>query len=285
MNMITLNNGVKMPVIGFGVFQIQDQTQCEQCVMDAIHAGYRLIDTAAVYGNEIAVGHAVRNSGITREEMFLTSKLWVQDAGYESAKKAIDRSLKNLHTDYLDLYLIHRPFGDYYGAWHAMEEAYEAGKIRAIGLSNFDSARIIDLIMNNHIIPVVNQVECHPFYQQKELQCFLKEQNILMEAWAPFAEGKNQIFQNETLVRIGKSYGKSPAQIILRWNIQRGIIPLAKSVHRERIEQNLSVFDFELADEDMLIISQLDEGQTLFGKNEDPVYAKMINSVKIHGEQ
>lgn len=285
MNMITLNNGVKMPVIGFGVFQIQDQTQCEQCVMDAIHAGYRLIDTAAVYGNEIAVGQAVRNSGITREEVFLTSKLWVQDAGYESAKKAIDRSLKNLHTDYLDLYLIHRPFGDYYGAWHAMEEAYEAGKIRAIGLSNFDSARIIDLIMNNHIIPVVNQVECHPFYQQKELQCFLKEQNILMEAWAPFAEGKNQIFQNETLVRIGKSYGKSPAQIILRWNIQRGIIPLAKSVHRERIEQNLSVFDFELADEDMLVISQLDEGQTLFGKNEDPVYAKMINSVKIHGEQ
>ena len=285
MNRITLNNGVKMPVVGFGVFQIQNQTQCEQCVVDAIHAGYRLIDTAAVYGNERAVGQAFRNSGITREEMFLTSKIWVQDAGYESAKKAIDSSLKNLHTDYLDLYLIHRPFGDYYGAWRAMEEAYEAEKIRAIGLSNFDSARIIDLIMNNHIIPVVNQVECHPFYQQKELQCFLKEQNILMEAWAPFAEGKNQVFQNETLVQIGKNYGKSPAQIILRWNIQRGIIPLAKSVHRERIEQNLSVFDFELSDEDMFVIPQLDEGQTLFGKNEDPVYAKMINSVKIHGEQ
>ncbi len=182
MNMITLNNGVKMPAIGFGVFQIQDQTQCEQCVMDAIHAGYRLIDTAAVYGNEIAVGQAVRNSGITREEMFLTSKLWVQDAGYESAKKAIDRSLKNLHTDYLDLYLIHRPFGDYYGAWRAMEEAYEAGKIRAIGLSNFDSARIIDLIMNNHITPAVNQVECHPFYQQEDTCRFLHEQGIVMEA-------------------------------------------------------------------------------------------------------
>ena len=253
MNRITLNNGVKMPVVGFGVFQIQNQTQCEQCVVDAIHAGYRLIDTAAVYGNERAVGQAFRNSGITREEMFLTSKIWVQDAGYESAKKAIDSSLKNLHTDYLDLYLIHRPFGDYYGAWRAMEEAYEAEKIRAIGLSNFDSARIIDLIMNNHIIPVVNQVECHPFYQQKELQCFLKEQNILMEAWAPFAEGRNQVFQNETLVQIGKNYGKSPAQIILRWNIQRGIVPLAKSVHRERIEQNLSVFDFELSDEDMFV--------------------------------
>ena len=285
MDTITLNNGVKMPAAGFGVFQIQDQAQCEQCVVDAVHAGYRLIDTAAVYGNEAAVGRAVQRCGVLREELFLTSKLWVQDAGYDAAKKAIDTSLKNLQTDYLDLYLIHRPFGDYYGAWRAMEEAYGAGKIRAIGLSNFDPARIVDLTMNNRITPAVNQVECHPFYQQEDARRFLQEQGIVMEAWAPFAEGKKQIFQNETLRSIGAKYGKSPAQVILRWNVQRGIVPLAKSVHRERMEQNLSVFDFALSDDDMFAISQLDEGQTLFGKNEDPAYAKMINSVKIHGEQ
>ena len=285
MNEITLNNGVKMPVIGYGVFQIQDEKQCEQCVVDAVEAGYRLIDTAAVYGNEEAVGRAVHRCGVPRDELFLTSKLWVQDASYEGAKAAIDHSLKNLQTDYLDLYLIHRPFGDYYGAWRAMEEAIDAGKLRAIGLSNFDPARVVDLTMNNRITPAVNQVECHPFYQQEGTRRFLQEQGIVMEAWAPFAEGKKQIFQNETLLSIGAKYGKSPAQVILRWNIQRGIVPLAKSVHRERMEQNLSVFDFALSDDDMVAISQLDEGQTLFGKNEDPAYAKMINSVKIHGEQ
>ena len=285
MNEITLNNGVKMPVIGYGVFQIQDEKQCEQCVVDAVETGYRLIDTAAVYGNEEAVGRAVRRCGVPREELFLTSKLWVQDASYEGAKAAIDRSLKNLQTDYLDLYLIHRPFGDYYGTWRAMEEAIDAGKLRAIGLSNFDPARVVDLTMNNRITPAVNQVECHPFYQQEGTRRFLQEQGIVMEAWAPFAEGKKQIFQNETLLSIGAKYGKSPAQVVLRWNIQRGIVPLAKSVHRERMEQNLSVFDFALSDDDMVAISQLDEGQTLFGKNEDPAYAKMINSVKIHGEQ
>ena len=285
MNEITLNNGVKMPVIGYGVFQIQDEKQCEQCVVDAVEAGYRLIDTAAVYGNEEAVGRAVHRCGVPRDELFLTSKLWVQDASYEGAKAAIGRSLKNLQTDYLDLYLIHRPFGDYYGAWRAMEEAIDAGKLRAIGLSNFDPARVVDLTMNNRITPAVNQVECHPFYQQEGTRRFLQEQGIVMEAWAPFAEGKKQIFQNETLLSIGAKYGKSPAQVVLRWNIQRGIVPLAKSVHRERMEQNLSVFDFALSDDDMVAISQLDEGQTLFGKNEDPAYAKMINSVKIHGEQ
>ena len=285
MNEITLNNGVKMPVIGYGVFQIQDEKQCEQCVVDAVEAGYRLIDTAAVYGNEEAVGRAVHRCGVPRDELFLTSKLWVQDASYEGAKAAIDHSLKNLQTDYLDLYLIHRPFGDYYGAWRAMEEAIDAGKLRAIGLSNFDPARVVDLTMNNRITPAVNQVECHPFYQQEDTRRFLQEQGIVMEAWAPFAEGKKQIFQNETLLSIGAKYGKSPAQVVLRWNIQRGIVPLAKSVHRERMEQNLSVFDFALSDDDMVAISQLDEGQTLFGKNEDPAYAKMINSVKIHGEQ
>ena len=285
MNEITLNNGVKMPVIGYGVFQIQDEKQCEQCVVDAVEAGYCLIDTAAVYGNEEAVGRAVHRCGVPRDELFLTSKLWVQDASYEGAKAAIDHSLKNLQTDYLDLYLIHRPFGDYYGAWWAMEEAIDAGKLRAIGLSNFDPARVVDLTMNNRITPAVNQVECHPFYQQEGTRRFLQEQGIVMEAWAPFAEGKKQIFQNETLLSIGAKYGKSPAQVVLRWNIQRGIVPLAKSVHRERMEQNLSVFDFALSDDDMVAISQLDEGQTLFGKNEDPAYAKMINSVKIHGEQ
>lgn len=285
MNEITLNNGVKMPVIGYGVFQIQDEKQCEQCVVDAVETGYRLIDTAAVYGNEEAVGRAVHRCGVPRDELFLTSKLWVQDASYEGAKAAIDHSLKNLQTDYLDLYLIHRPFGDYYGAWRAMEEAIDAGKLRAIGLSNFDPARVVDLTMNNRITPAVNQVECHPFYQQEGTRRFLQEQGIVMEAWAPFAEGKKQIFQNETLLSIGAKYGKSPAQVVLRWNIQRGIVPLAKSVHRERMEQNLSVFDFALSDDDMVAISQLDEGQTLFGKNEDPAYAKMINSVKIHGEQ
>lgn len=285
MNEITLNNGVKMSVIGYGVFQIQDEKQCEQCVVDAVEAGYRLIDTAAVYGNEEAVGRAVHRCGVPRDELFLTSKLWVQDASYEGAKAAIDHSLKNLQTDYLDLYLIHRPFGDYYGAWRAMEEAIDAGKLRAIGLSNFDPARVVDLTMNNRITPAVNQVECHPFYQQEGTRRFLQEQGIVMEAWAPFAEGKKQIFQNETLLSIGAKYGKSPAQVVLRWNIQRGIVPLAKSVHRERMEQNLSVFDFALSDDDMVAISQLDEGQTLFGKNEDPAYAKMINSVKIHGEQ
>ena len=285
MNEITLNNGVKMPVIGYGVFQIQDEKQCEQCVVDAVEAGYRLIDTAAVYGNEEAVGRAVHRCGVPRDELFLTSKLWVQDASYEGAKAAIDHSLKNLQTDYLDLYLIHRPFGDYYGAWRAMEEAIDAGKLRAIGLSNFDPARVVDLTMNNRITPAVNQVECHPFYQQEGTRRFLQEQGIVMEAWASFAEGKKHIFQNEMLLEIGAKYGKSPAQVILRWNIQRGIVPLAKSVHLERMEQNLDVFDFALSDEDMLAISRLDEGVTLFGKNEDPAYAKMINSVKIHGEQ
>ena len=285
METITLNNGIKMPATGFGVFQIQDQTQCEQCVVDAVHAGYRLIDTAAVYGNEAAVGRAVHRCGVAREKLFLTSKLWVQDAGYEAAKKAIDTSLKNLQTDYLDLYLIHRPFGDYYGAWRAMEEAVDAGKLRAIGLSNFDSARVMDLTLNNRITPAVDQVECHPFYQQEKTRHFLQEQGIVMEAWASFAEGKKQIFQNETLRKIGAQYEKSSAQVILRWNIQRGIVPLVKSVHLERMKRNLDVFDFTLSDEDMLAISRLDEGVTLFGKNENPAYAKMINSVKIHGEQ
>ena len=282
MNEILLNNGVKMPMIGYGVFQIQDLVQCEQCVYDAIQAGYRLIDTASVYGNETAVGLAIKRSGIQREDLFITSKLWVQDAGYESAKKAIDLTLENLQTNYIDLYLIHRPFNDYYGAYRAMEEAYKEGKIRAIGLSNFDAARIVDLIMNNEVKPAVVQVECHPFYQQEDLRGFLQENNILMEAWAPFAEGKKHIFQNDVLKTIAQKYGKSVAQVILRWNIQRQIVPLSKTVHTNRMEENLAVFDFELSQEDMHVIDSLDENQTLFGKNENPDYAKMINSIKIH---
>ena len=282
MNEILLNNGVKMPMIGYGVFQIQDLVQCEQCVYDAIQAGYRLIDTASVYGNETAVGLAIKRSGIQREDLFITSKLWVQDAGYESAKKAIDLTLENLQTNYIDLYLIHRPFNDYYVAYRAMEEAYKEGKIRAIGLSNFDAARIVDLIMNNEVKPAVVQVECHPFYQQEDLRGFLQENNILMEAWAPFAEGKKHIFQNDVLKTIAQKYEKSVAQVILRWNIQRQIVPLSKTVHTNRMEENLAVFDFELSQEDMHFIASLDENQTLFGKNENPDYAKMINSIKIH---
>lgn len=284
MNEILLNNGVKMPMIGYGVFQIQDLVQCEQCVYDAIQAGYRLIDTASVYGNETAVGLAIKRSGIQREDLFITSKLWVQDAGYESAKKAIDLTLENLQADYIDLYLIHRPFNDYYGAYRAMEEAYKEGKIRAIGLSNFDAARIVDLIMNNEVKPAVVQVECHPFYQQEDLREFLQENNILMEAWAPFAEGKKHIFQNDVLKTIAQKYEKSVAQVILRWNIQRQIVPLSKTVHTNRMEENLAVFDFELSQEDMHFIASLDENQTLFGKNENPDYAKLINSIKIHGD-
>ena len=252
----TINNGIKMPVLGFGVFQVADPKVCEESVLTAIRHGYRLIDTAAVYGNEQAVGAAIRKCGIPREELFITTKLWVQDAGYEKTKKAFAASLDRLELDYLDLYLIHRPFGDYYGAWRAMEELYEEGRVRAIGVSNFGSDRLVDLIMNNRIRPAVNQI---------------------------FAEGKRGIFKNETLTKIGEKYNKSAAQVILRWNIDRGVIVIPKSTHEERIAQNIDVFDFRLTKEDMDAISVLDGGQTFFGRNENPQYAKMINSVKIHG--
>ena len=284
MEYVTLNNGVKMPALGFGVFQIAEPEVCEQAVYDALMSGYRLIDTAAVYGNEEAVGRTVRRSGIPREELFITTKLWVQDAGYEKTKKAFEVSLSNLQLDYLDLYLIHRPFGDYYGAWRAMEELYEAGKIRAIGLSNFGSDRLVDLVMNNKVVPAVNQVECHPFFQQKAAFEFMKEYQIQPEAWAPFAEGQKNLFSNEVLSGIGAKYGKSAAQVVLRWNYQRGVVTIPKSVHKERMEQNISIFDFALTEEEMERIGTLDEGSTLFGSNEDPQYAKMINSVKLHQE-
>ncbi len=278
----TLNNGIKMPVLGFGVFQMSDLSVCEESVLAAIRNGYRLIDTAAVYGNEAAVGNAIRKSGVARDELFITSKLWVQDAGYESTKTAFEITLKNLDLDYLDLYLIHRPFGDYYGSWKAMEELCKEGRICAIGLSNFESARLVDLTMNNRIKPAVNQVECHPFFQQEEMREICREYGIQMEAWAPFAEGKKEIFQNDILSEIGKQYGKTSAQVILRWNIERGIAVIPKSSHEERIAQNIDVFDFRLSKEDMERIAELDRGSTLFGRNDDPQYAKMINGVKIH---
>ena len=230
------------------------------------------------------MGRTVRRSGIPREELFITTKLWVQDAGYEKTKKAFEVSLSNLQLDYLDLYLIHRPFGDYYGAWRAMEELYEAGKIRAIGLSNFGSDRLVDLVMNNKVVPAVNQVECHPFFQQKAAFEFMKEYQIQPEAWAPFAEGQKNLFSNEVLSGIGAKYRKSAAQVVLRWNYQRGVVTIPKSVHKDRMEQNISIFDFALTEEEMERIGTLDEGSTLFGSNEDPKYAKMINSVKLHQE-
>lgn len=278
----TLNNGVKMPVLGFGVFQVADPKVCEESILAAVRHGCRLNDTAAVYGNEAAVGEAIRRCSVPREELFITTKLWVQDAGYEKAREAFFASLERLGLEYLDLYLIHRPFGDYYGAWRAMEELYEEGRIRAIGVSNFGSDRLVDLILNNRICPAVNQIECHPFYQQEEAREICRAYGVQTEAWAPFAEGKRGIFANETLTKIGAKYGKSPAQVILRWNIDRGVIVIPKSTHEERIAENLDVFDYRLSREDMEEIAALDAGETLFGRNEDPAYVKRINSVRIH---
>lgn len=258
MNYVTLNNGVKMPILGFGVYQMEDEAQCEQCVCDAIQSGYRLIDTSSAYFNEEAVGRGIKRSGVPREELFITTKLWVQDAGYENAKKGFEESLRKLQLDYLDLYLIHQPFNDYYGSWRRMEELYNEGKIRAIGVCNFTSDRLLDLIINNNIVPAVDQVEVHPFYQQKDVEKLMKEYNVQMEAWSPFAHGGNDIFQNENLISIGNKYGKSAAQVVLRWHIQRGVVAIPKSVHKGRIQENFNIWDFSLSDEDMKVISSMD---------------------------
>jgi len=258
MQTVKLNNGVEMPILGFGVFQVTDQVECERSVYDAIQAGYRLIDTAAAYMNEEAVGNAIKRSGVRREELFITTKLWVQDAGYESAKKAFAKSLKKLGLDYLDLYLIHQPYGDVYGAWRAMEELYQEGKIRAIGVSNFHPDRVMDFIVHNKVVPAVNQIETHPFHQQIETQKFFQDNNVQIESWGPFAEGKNNLFQNELLSSIGKKYNKSIAQVVLRWLIQRGVVVIPKSVRKERIEENFNVFDFQLSPDDMNAIETLD---------------------------
>ncbi|BDG35876.1 aldo/keto reductase [Saccharococcus caldoxylosilyticus] len=276
MQTVTLNNGVKMPILGFGVYQITDLDVCEQCVYDALMTGYRLIDTAAAYQNEEAIGRAIKRSGVPREEIFVTTKLWIQDAGYESTKKAFAKSLERLQLDYLDLYLIHQPFGDVYGSWRAMEELYREGKIRAIGVSNFQMDRLVDLIIHNEVVPAVNQIETHPFCQQIESAKLMKEYNVQIESWAPFAEGRNNIFQNEVLVSIAQKYNKSVAQVILRWLTQRGIVAIPKSVHKERIVENFNIFDFALSQEDMEMIATLDTKKSLFFSHNDPEIVKWL---------
>ncbi|WJH29230.1 aldo/keto reductase [Paenibacillus sp. CC-CFT742] len=281
MQTVTLNNGVKMPIIGFGVYQVPDAEECENAVYEALMAGYRLIDTASGYLNEEAVGRAIKRSGIPREELFITTKLWVQDASYESAKLAFNKSLNKLQLDYLDLYLIHQPFGDYYGAWRAMEELYHEGKIKAIGVSNFLPDRLMDLIMHNEIVPAVNQVETHPFYHQTESATFMKEQGVQHQSWAPFAEGLNNMFGNEVLISIAEKHSKSVAQVVLRWLVQRGIVVIPKSVKKERIVENFNIFDFELDTEDIEQITALDTRKSLFLSYHDPEVAKMMGNWKI----
>ena len=278
---VKLNNGVEMPLEGFGVFQVPDPAQCEQAVLDAIASGYRLIDTAAVYMNEEAVGKAIAKSGVAREELFITTKLWVHDASYEGAKAAMETSLKKLGLDYLDLYLLHQPMGDYVGAYRAMEEAYREGKLKAIGVCNFYPARLVDLCETVEVIPAVNQVELHPFFQQENALELMKEYGIHPEAWGPFAEGKHGIFTHPVLTAIGQKYGKSAAQTALRWNVQRGVTVIPKSVHKERMEQNLDIWDFQLSAEEMAEIAKLDLGHSDIVDHSDPEFVKFIYGVKL----
>lgn len=282
MEYVTLNNGIKMPLEGFGVFQVPDPAQCKQAVLDAINSGYRLIDTAAAYMNEEAVGAAIKESGVDRSELFITTKLWVQDADYESAKKAIETSLEKLGLDYLDLYLIHQPMGDYVGAYRAMEEAYKEGKLRAIGVCNFYPARLADLCETVDVIPAVNQVELHPFFQQEDALALMKEYGVRPEAWGPFAEGNHGIFTHPVLSSIGEKYGKSAAQVALRWNVQRGVVVIPKSVHKDRMEQNMNIWDFELSKEDMNEIAKLDIGHSEIVNHDDPNFVKMLHGLKVH---
>jgi 2,5-diketo-D-gluconate reductase A len=281
MQTVTLNNGVEIPILGFGVFQITDPAECERSVVDAIQIGYSHIDTAASYQNEEAVGRGIKQSGVAREKLFITTKLWIQSQGYEGTLKAFERSLKRLQLDYVDLYLIHQPFGDVYGEWRAMEELYGQGKARAIGVSNFQPDRIMDLMIHNKITPAVNQIEVNPFQQQIETQTFLQDNGVMVEAWAPFAEGKNNIFQNEILLSIAAKYNKSAAQVILRWVVQRGIIALAKSTRIERMLENFSVFDFELSVEDMAAIRTLDTKTSSFFDHRDPKMVKWLGERKL----
>lgn len=281
MQTIKLNNSVKMPLLGYGVFQIPDAKECEKGVSDALAAGYRLIDTAAAYMNEKAVGDAIKKCGIPRSELFVTTKLWIQDQGYENAKKAFHTSMDRLQLEYLDLYLIHQPYNDYYGSWRAMEELYEDGNIRAIGVSNFSENRLVDLIVNNRIKPMVNQVEVNPFFQQNNSKQVMDKYNVQIEAWGPFAEGQKDFFNNPLLKQIGEQYGKSVAQVTLRWHVQRGVVAIPKSVRKERIEQNFDIWDFELSESDMKNIARLDTGKGLFDID---IYqnAERLNSYKIH---
>lgn len=281
MQTVKLNNGVEIPILGFGVFQIADPAECERSVVDAIQAGYTHIDTAASYQNEEAVGRGIKQSGAARERLFITTKLWIQSNGYENTIKAFDRSLKRLQLDYVDLYLIHQPYGDVYGEWRAMEELYQQGKIRAIGVSNFHPDRIMDLMIHNKIAPAVNQIEVNPFQQQIDNQKFLQDNSVEIEAWAPFAEGRNNIFQNETLLSIATKHNKTVAQIILRWVVQRGIIALAKSTRKERMLENINVFDFELGAEDMEAIAALDTKTSAFFDHRNPEMVKWLGNRKL----
>jgi diketogulonate reductase-like aldo/keto reductase len=281
MQTVKLNNGVEIPLLGFGVFQITDPTECERSVVEAIQTGYNHIDTAASYQNEEAVGRGIKESGVAREKLFITTKLWIQSNGYEGTLRAFENSLKRLQLDYIDLYLIHQPFGDVYGEWRAMEELHQQGKVRAIGVSNFQPDRIMDLMIHNKITPAVNQIEVNPFQQQIETQRFLQDNSVQVEAWAPFAEGKNNIFQNEILLPIAAKHKKSVAQVILRWLVQRGIIALAKSTRKERMIENISVFDFELSAEDVAAIATLDTKTSSFFDHRNPEMVKWLGTRKL----
>lgn len=281
MQKVILNNGVEMPILGFGVFQVPDPAECERSVLDAIDTGYRLIDTAVSYGNEEAVGQAIKKSGVPREELFITTKLWIQSNGYEGTKQSFANSLKRLQLDYLDLYLIHQPLGDVYGAWRAMEELYTEGKIRAIGVSNFQPDRLMDLIVHHKVVPAINQIETHPFQQQIETQKFLEENKVQIQSWGPFAEGKNDLFHNALLASIGQKYNKSVAQVVLRWLVQRNVIAIPKSVRKDRMAENFNVFDFELSAEDMNSIQTLDQGVSQFFDHRDPAMIKWMGSFKV----
>jgi diketogulonate reductase-like aldo/keto reductase len=278
MQYVTLNNGVEMPQLGFGVFQVPDPAVCEQAVLDAIEAGYRLFDTAASYLNEGAVGIALKRSGVPRNELFVTTKLWIQDAGYEKTKAAFGRSLERLQLDYVDLYLIHQPFGDYYGSWRAMEELHRDGKARAIGVSNFASDRLVDLILHNEVVPAIDQIETNPFNQQIEAAELMKQEGVQIESWAPFAEGRNDLFGNEALGSIAAEHGKSVGQVVLRWLMQRGVVAIPKSVHKERIVENFSIWDFELTQADMDRIATLDTADTLFFSHQDPAMVRSLGT-------
>lgn len=282
MEYVTLNNGVKMPQIGFGVFQIVDPKECEKAVLSALESGYRMIDTASAYANEEAVGMAIKKSGISREELFITTKLWIQDAGYEATKRAFQTSLEKLGLDYLDLYLIHQPFGDYYGSWRAMEELYKEGKIRAIGVCNFYPDRLTDFCLNVDVIPAVNQVELHPFFSQTAALDNMKIYGVQPEAWRPLAQGAGGIFENTELKAIADKYGKSVAQVVLRWNIQRGVVVIPKSVHKERMVENLDVWDFALSEEDMTAIDKLNQGKSIVIDHHSADTVRGLNGLKIH---
>ncbi|WP_041139825.1 aldo/keto reductase [Beduini massiliensis] len=280
MEYITLNNGVKMPKAGFGVFQIKDKEECVRVVLDAIDAGYRLIDTAQSYGNEEAVGEAIIKTTVAREELFITTKVWISNYGYDQAKASVEESLNKMQLEYIDLVLLHQPFKDYHGAYRALIDLYKEGKIKAIGVSNFYPDRLVDLALDSEVVPAVNQVEVNPFHQQDTALEYNRKYGVQLEAWAPFAEGKNGIFTNETLAEIGNKYGKSIGQVILRWLIQRGIVPLAKTVRKERMLENINIFDFELSQEDMQTIASLNKDTSSFFSHYDPATVEMICGLK-----